>query len=67
MSNGETPYLLLCLNNGNKTQKIRIYVNDDPREIANDIGRRNGISRNIINKFVEVIRNFQNQYLKRKN
>jgi len=26
MSDGETPYLLLCLNNGNKTQNIRIYV-----------------------------------------
>ena len=67
MSDGETPYLLLCLNNGNKTQNIRIYVNDDPRQIARNIGIRNGISRNIIDKFVEVIRNFQNQYLKEKN
>jgi hypothetical protein len=44
-------------------KKIKVYINDDPQEIAKEFGRNYGLNDSIVEKFTKYIEQFQTDYL----
>ena len=63
-SDGTTPYLMLDIHlSKKKMKKIKVYINDDPQEIAKEFGRNYGLNDSIVEKFTKYIEQFQTDYL----
>ena len=63
-SDGTTPYLILDIKLlTKKRHPIKIYVNDNPHEIAENFGKNYNCPKSIIDKLSSYIERFQKEYL----